>query len=83
MTLGGQTLVQVSGTIDGCATRDNVVLRAKADSDAWSMDVKATYPNGETVNDQVFFTQQLAAATPATGALGGSLSGRSRRRRRP
>ncbi|TMH38176.1 MAG: hypothetical protein E6H59_11525, partial [Betaproteobacteria bacterium] len=75
MTLGGQTLVQVSGTIDGVRNKDNVGLAAQADSDAWSLDVKATYPNGETVTTTVFFTQQLAAATPATGPLANSLSG--------
>src|SRR5437870_2317128 len=75
MTLGGQTLVQVSGTIDGVRNKDNVGFAAQADSDAWSMEVKATYPNGETVSTTVFFTQQLAAAAPATGALAGSLSG--------
>src|SRR2546427_8796482 len=75
MTLGGQTLVQVSGTIDGVRNKDNVGLAAQADSDAWSLDVKATYPNGETVTTTVFFTQQLAAATPAPGPLANSLSG--------
>ena len=75
VTVGGTQTGFGAGQINTLKNKDNVGFAAQADSDAWSLEVKATYPNGETVATTVFFTQQLAAATPATGPLANSLSG--------
>ncbi|HLQ24523.1 MAG TPA: SpvB/TcaC N-terminal domain-containing protein, partial [Acidiferrobacterales bacterium] len=74
ITLGGQVVFHSSGEITYAVTKDQVGLTTQADSDPWSAEVKVVYPNGETVSTIVPFTQQMSAASPASGTLAGSLS---------
>ncbi|MFL6650857.1 MAG: SpvB/TcaC N-terminal domain-containing protein, partial [Sulfurifustaceae bacterium] len=73
--VGGTTESQVGGTFDTWRSKDQVGLGTLADNDAWSVEVKAVYPNGETVTTTVPLTKQMSQATPATGALAGSGTG--------
>jgi len=72
---GAKRWLQVSGTIDGVRNKDNVGFASQADSDAWSMDVKATYPERRDGHDHGLLHPAAGGGDPATGALAGSLSG--------
>jgi RHS repeat-associated protein len=74
ITLGVQAVPNSAGTISNTRTKDSVGLGAQADSDPWSLEVKAVYPNGETVTRILELNQQLSAASPLTGPLAGTLS---------
>jgi RHS repeat-associated protein len=74
VTLGGTLTALLNGTISDTRNKSNVGFAAQADNDAWSMDLTATYPNGETVTTTVFFNQQMSQATPATGTLAAAAS---------
>ncbi|HEX9833839.1 MAG TPA: SpvB/TcaC N-terminal domain-containing protein, partial [Mycobacterium sp.] len=74
ITVGGQSQLHFDGDISTTIGKNNVGLTNQADSDPWSVEVKAVYPNGETVSTIVQLNQQMAAATPATGTLAGSVS---------
>src|SRR5262249_10615848 len=72
---GGQQSGFGAGQIATLKNKDNVGFAAQADGDAWSLEVKAVYPNGETVSTIVPFNQQMSPASPASGTLAGSVSG--------
>src|SRR6266571_396274 len=74
ITVGGQVSLQTGGDIGISVSKDQVGLSTQADSDPWSLEVKAVYPNGETLSTIVQLTEQRAPAFPATGALAGSVS---------
>ncbi|HEX9831726.1 MAG TPA: hypothetical protein VGA66_01340, partial [Mycobacterium sp.] len=74
LTVGGLSQINYAGDISTWISKDQVGLGAQADSDPWSVEVKAVYPNGETISTIVNLTQQMSPAAPAEGALAGSVS---------
>jgi hypothetical protein len=72
--VGGQQVGVLGGTISTTRFKDNVGFAGQADSDAWFFEVKATWPDGESVSTTVHLTRQVSAASPLTGPLAGSSS---------
>src|SRR6266704_3007540 len=74
VAIAGTTVAQSAGSLSNSKFKDSAGFASQADSDAWSFEIKATYPNGEIVSTIVSLTQQMSPASPATGPLAGSLS---------
>jgi len=74
ISVGGLSSLYAGGNISASISKDQAGLGIQADGDPWSIELKVTYPNGETVSTTVAFTQQKSAASPVSGSLAGSLS---------
>ncbi|MGB5080716.1 MAG: hypothetical protein WBO23_08230, partial [Burkholderiales bacterium] len=72
--LGGLLVAHASGDISVSISKEQAGLSTQADGDPWSVELKVTYPNGETASTIVPFTQQVSPASPVSGALAGSVS---------
>ncbi len=48
VAIAGTTVAQSAGSLSNSKSKDSAGFASQADSDAWSFEIKATYPNGET-----------------------------------
>jgi RHS repeat-associated protein len=55
-------------------SKDQLGFANQADNDPWSVEVKAVFPDGETVTKVVELTDQQIQAVPLSGTLAGSFS---------
>jgi len=74
ISVAGAGIAVAGGTINTVKSKDDAGFATQADSDPWFFDIKATWPNGESVTTTIQLNKQMSAASPATGALAAGLS---------
>jgi len=69
LTVGGKSVTTSDGAFGVSITKDDLGLATQGDGEAWSVEVKAVYPNGQTVTASI----TLNAWQPALESTAGNL----------
>lgn len=69
ITLSGRTVFHFAGAIGNTTDKEAAGFASQADNDPWAVEVKAVYPDGETVSLIVPLTAQQSQASAETGPL--------------
>jgi len=72
--VAGSQIVLPGGTFSTNKSKDQAGFGSQADNDAWTLEIKATWPNGEVLTRTLSLDQQKSQAGAATGTLAGSLA---------
>lgn len=69
LTIGGKHIAQTDGAFGVAISKDDIGLKKQSDRTAWSVEVKATYPNGKTVSRTIKLNKHADAIDPKSTKL--------------